>query len=100
VDRFRLVVKRPGQVHDHDCEHRGGRRPWPGADDVQHQQPGRGRQQVTSTRARGCAGSASGEPITSTIEVANGTNSNGNVVRSANSSIKAIAAAPPATPAT
>ena len=37
--------------------------------------------------ARGCAGSASGEPITSTIEVANGTNISGKAARSDNHSI-------------
>jgi hypothetical protein len=36
----------------------------------------------------------------STIDVANGTNSNGRVVRSARSSIRAIATAPPTAPAT
>src|SRR5262245_54554379 len=50
--------------------------------------------------ARGCAASISGEPITSTIEVANGTNSRGMAVRAAKSSIRAMAIAAPAAPAT
>src|SRR5262249_17094630 len=48
---------------------------------------------------RGCAASISGEPMTSTIEVANGTNMSGKAARSDNSSISAMATAPPAAPA-
>ncbi|HEX4826964.1 MAG TPA: hypothetical protein VFV12_01955, partial [Xanthobacteraceae bacterium] len=49
---------------------------------------------------RGCAASISGEPMTSTIEVANGTNMSGKAARSDNSSISAMATASPAAPAT
>src|SRR5215207_5123135 len=50
-------------------------------------------------QARGCAGAAIGEPITSTIEVANGIATSGYSVRVENISIAAIAAVPPAAPA-
>src|SRR5882724_12031241 len=50
-------------------------------------------------KARGCAGSAFGEPITSTIEVANGIATSGYSVRVEKISIAAIAAVPPAAPA-
>ena len=44
-------VKRSGQMHGDDCEpDGGGRRPWSGADDVQHQQPDRGGHQVTANK--------------------------------------------------
>jgi hypothetical protein len=50
------------------------------------------------TSARGWATSASGEPITATIEVANGTTIRGNAERVDRTSIRAMAAAPPAAP--
>ena len=48
---------------------------------------------------RGCAASISGEPMTSTIEVAKGTNMSGKAARSDKSSIRRIAIAPPPAPA-
>jgi hypothetical protein len=49
--------------------------------------------------ARGCAGFASGEPMTITIDVAKGMNASGTAVRSARISMAAIATAPPPAPA-
>jgi len=51
------------------------------------------------TSARGCAGSASGVPITRTIDVANGTNMSGKAVYCDSTSMAPIAIAPPAAPA-
>jgi hypothetical protein len=50
--------------------------------------------------ARGCAASISGDPMTNTIEVANGMSSKGKAARSDIDSISAMAIAPPAAPAT
>ena len=49
--------------------------------------------------ARGCAGSALGEPNTTTIEVANRIDTSGNAVLAENASMLAMAMAPPAAPA-
>jgi hypothetical protein len=49
--------------------------------------------------ARGCPGSALGEPKTVTIEVANGIATSGNPVLTENTSMLAIAIAPPVAPA-
>src|SRR5215469_2725450 len=49
--------------------------------------------------ARGCAGSAFGDPNTVTIEVANGINTNGNAVSMDKNTIVATATAPPIAPA-
>jgi hypothetical protein len=50
--------------------------------------------------ARGCAAATCGEPITKTIDVANGTNRRGMAEPSARSSIAAMAIAAPVAPAT
>src|SRR5258708_19879506 len=50
-------------------------------------------------RARGCAGSAFGEPRNKTIEVAKGTATSGKTALAENASMPAIATAPPAAPA-
>jgi hypothetical protein len=49
--------------------------------------------------ARGCAAATCGEPMTMTIEVANGTSRRGMAVRPARSSISAMAIAAPMAPA-
>src|SRR5690348_3159104 len=51
------------------------------------------------TSARGRAGAASGEPVTRTIEVANGIYSSGNLVCIDNKHMTPIATEPPAAPA-
>jgi len=40
--------------------------------DMQHGEPNRGRYDMAADRARGCAGFATSDPTTSTIDVANG----------------------------
>src|SRR5258708_1239541 len=50
-------------------------------------------------RARGCAGSAFGEPSTVTIDVAKGIATSGKAALAENASMPAIATAPPAAPA-
>ena len=120
-DRHRGEEEAPGHVVDHDDEridagrrmkaagemHRrhgeadGERRcPGPRSGDLR---PPAARPRLATRcppmSARGCAASISGEPMTSTIEVANGTNISGKAARSDNSSISAMAIAPPAAPA-
>src|SRR5215831_5787218 len=51
-------------------------------------------------RARGCAGSALGEPSTVTIDVAKGIATSGKAALAENASMPATATAPPAAPAT
>src|SRR5262249_25010016 len=103
-------VKGLGEMHRHHRQaDRQRRREHSRSRDFHHQQPDhRGHPPAaphpSAPRAppmsgRGCAASISGEPMTSTIEVANGTNMSGKAARSDNSSISAMATAPPAAPA-
>ena len=93
-------VKRPGQVHgDHGEPDRHRRDPDAGAEQLDGHKPHEVEIRWPPTSARGCAGSAFGEPITSTMEVANGIATSGNWAVAEYISIAAMASAPPAEPA-
>ena len=92
-------MKGAGEVHRrHGKPDRGGRGPWRRPGRGKHSEADDGGDQCPPTSARGWAGSACGVPITSTIEVANGTIISGKAASSDSHCIAAMATAPPAAP--
>ena len=61
--------------------------------------PDKGRDDVTANQCARLGGLGLGEPITSTMEVANGIAISGSAMRTANPSMMPIATAPPTAPA-
>jgi hypothetical protein len=94
-------MKRAGQMHrDHGQTDRRGRGPRDRSAKLDDQEANqRGDEVAADQSARLCRLSPFGDPNTVTIEVANGIATNGNAAVAENTSMLAIAMAPPAAPA-
>src|SRR5215475_14220440 len=96
----RRRVKRPGQMHcDIASPTASAAAHGPGPKNLTMSSPMNVETRWPPIRARGCAGSALGEPSTVTIDVAKGIATSGKAALAENTSMPAIATAPPVAPA-